>query len=714
MDYQYAAVDTIHPSPTNPRKSFPAEEMAEMIDSVTRHGVLQPVLVRPWPTAYAHGGATAPLYELVAGERRYRAAKGAGLEGIPAMVRNLSDHEVLEIQIIENLQRKGLHPIEEAEGYALMIQEHGYTADQLAEKIGKSRAYIYGRMKLTALSIPARLAFRDGKLTASTALLIARIPGETLQVKALDAITAGYEGILSYRAAAEVIQEEFCLYLNDASFPQENLLLVPAAGPCSTCPKRSGSNPELFADIERADVCTDPDCYQQKSKAWLAYQRKQAEDEGKTVISGEAAKKIDIAYSHDKYMPLDRRNYELDGAPTYRDTVAQAEIETVLIEDHRTGKLVEAVERKALASAMVAAGVKPERDYRQEERELERKTRAENEFRKRLFAAWHHEMQTQLADDGRPDFEPEELTLVASTLWLSLYGESQEVVMGFWAKPSQEKEAWSKRHAMTREVAERIPTMSRKELILFMVDCALASDGRASMASVNVPPSKLIERASACGIDHERIRNDIAEEKAMKAKKSGSKKTAPPPTEAPLGGEPERAGEEPGEEPRALALGDVVRVNGGMSDRVGRVTSIDTIKGAVSVEYLEKKNGVIGGVFRIQDITWIAEGSLPTTEAARAEDQKSDVETDEKTTAAKFHRALKIAYVHPANHELCWSGRGRQPKWVENWMKDGGTLDQLRVPDDQDQSSAGKPANEKPCAAHVIERCTKTLELPLA
>lgn len=646
MDYQYAAVDTIHPSPTNPRKSFPAEEMAEMIDSVTRHGVLQPVLVRPWPVAYAQGGDTAPLYELVAGERRYRAAKGAGLEGIPAMVRNLSDHEVLEIQIIENLQRKGLHPIEEAEGYALMIQEHGYTADQLAEKIGKSRAYIYGRMKLTALSMPARLAFRDGKLTASTALLIARIPGETLQAKALEAITAGYEGILSYRAAAEVIQEEFCLYLDEASFPQENLLLVPAAGACSTCPKRSGTNPELFADIERADVCTDPDCYQQKSKAWLAYQRKQAEDEGKTVISGEAAKKIDIAYSHDKYMPLDRRNYELDGAPTYRDTVAQADIETVLIEDHRTGKLIEAVERKALASALVAAGVKPERDYRQEERDLERKVRAENEFRKRLFATWHNEMQAQLADEEHPDFEPEELRLVASTLWRNLYGESQEVVMGYWAKPSQEKESWSKRHAMTREVAERIPSMTRRELILLMIDCALASDGRASMNSVNIPPSNLIERAAACGIDADRIRNDIEAEKAAKTKKAGSKKTASTPTEAPLGGEPERA----------------------------------------------------------KDI------------AETANDEKGDIEMDEKPSGAttRYRTMIKAEYAHPENHEVCWTGRGRKPKWVENWLKDGGTLDQLRVPDDQEQSSAGKPANEKPCAAHLAERCTKTLELPLA
>ncbi|MBP6637849.1 MAG: ParB/RepB/Spo0J family partition protein, partial [Sulfuritalea sp.] len=651
MDYQYAAIDTIHPSPTNPRKSFPAEEMAEMIDSVTRHGVLQPVLVRPWPVAYAHGGATAPLYELVAGERRYRAAKGAGLENIPAMVRNLSDHEVLEIQIIENLQRKGLHPIEEAEGYALMIQDYGYTADQLAEKIGKSRAYIYGRMKLTALSMPARLAFRDGKLTASTALLIARIPGEGLQVKAIDKITAGYNGILSYRDAAEVIQEDFCLYLDEASFPQENLLLVPGAGACSACPKRSGSNPELFADITRADVCTDPECHQQKTSAWLAYRRKQAEDEGKTVISGEAAKKIDIGYSHDKYVPLDRRNYELDGAPTYRDTVAQADIETVLIEDHRTGKLVEAVERKALASALEAAGVKPERDYRLEERELERRVRAENEYRRRLFATWHTEMQDQLASDPQPDFEPEELQLVASTLWSSLYGESQEVVMGYWAQPSTEKEVWTKRHAMTREVAARIPTMSRRELILLMIDCALASGGRASANSVDTPPTALIERARACGIDPERIRNDIAAEKAAKTTKNPPAKTTSTPSKAPLG-EALDSAKRPAVRPYVLEEGDRVQV---------KLDSHLINKG---------KLGYFRGLNQVGNaIVWL-DGEI-------------------------------ASYIcHPDNLDPIPVTDDAPPPVARG-----------RMTDQKTPSSAPAGANAKPCAAEPA-RCVKTLELP--
>jgi hypothetical protein len=81
---------------------------------------------------------------------------------------------------------------------------------------------------------------------------------------------------------------------------------------------------------------------------------------------------------------------------------------------------------------------------------------------------------------------------------------------------------------------------------------------------------------------------------------------------------------------------------------------------------------------------------------------------------ARHRAAIKAEYIHPENPDLCWTGRGRKPKWVENWLAAGGTLDQLRMPNDQDQSSAATAANAKPCAALPVDRCTKTLELPLA
>jgi ParB/RepB/Spo0J family partition protein len=134
----------ITPSTTNPRKSFPKDKLDELTDSVKRLGVLQPILLRP-----LNGGGT---YELVAGERRYRASKAAGLTDIPATVRELTDAEVLEIQVIENLQRSDPHELEEAEGYERCSSAHPsgekYTVDEIAAKVGKSRSYVFGRLKL--------------------------------------------------------------------------------------------------------------------------------------------------------------------------------------------------------------------------------------------------------------------------------------------------------------------------------------------------------------------------------------------------------------------------------------------------------------------------------------------------------------------------------------------------------------------------------------
>lgn len=199
QSFELIPLADLSPSPTNPRRTFDEGKLLEMADSIARHGVLQPILVRPWPAGQVMPGVVAfgtaaPGYEIIAGERRYRAAKIAAVETIPANVRHLDDNEVLEIQIIENLQREEVHPIEEAEGFQTLMQRTGCSAEELAAKVGRSKAYIYARLKLTALFQAGRDAFREGKLNASTALLIARIPGEKLQAEALEAIVDRTKG----------------------------------------------------------------------------------------------------------------------------------------------------------------------------------------------------------------------------------------------------------------------------------------------------------------------------------------------------------------------------------------------------------------------------------------------------------------------------------------------------------------------------------------
>lgn len=163
--HQLITLDRIHPSKTNPRRNFDAAALKELTASVQQNGVLQPVLVRP----------NGKGYELVAGERRYRAAKAAGLAELPAMVRELTDQEALEIQVIENLQRDDLHPLEEAEGYERLLKVPGYDVAKIAARIDRSEKYVYDRIKLLQLIEPIRKVFLHDEITAGHAILLARL-----------------------------------------------------------------------------------------------------------------------------------------------------------------------------------------------------------------------------------------------------------------------------------------------------------------------------------------------------------------------------------------------------------------------------------------------------------------------------------------------------------------------------------------------------------
>jgi ParB/RepB/Spo0J family partition protein len=270
-------------SPDN-RKRFNEAALQELAASIKAMGVAQPILIRPvTPTPEAP-----EEFEIVAGERRYRASIIAGMTTIPALCRKLSDLDAAKIRILENLQREDPHPMEEAEGYQLLMLQHGLTTDQLVTELKKSRAYVYARLKLCALCTDVREQFLDNKLPASTALLIARIPVPALQVRATKEIlqpTYGSEP-LSHRAAAAHIQSRYMLKLSAAIFEIKDARLLPEAGACTKCPKRTGNQPEVFADID-ADVCTDPDCFAEKRAAHGAALLAQASKAGVQVFEGE-------------------------------------------------------------------------------------------------------------------------------------------------------------------------------------------------------------------------------------------------------------------------------------------------------------------------------------------------------------------------------------------------------------------------------------------
>ena len=168
---QEIPLDRIVESKTNPRRVFDDLKLRELAANVKDHGVLQPVLVRP------HPAGDDGLFELVVGARRYRASKLAEKPSIPARIVNLSDSAALELQIIENLHRADVHELDEAFGYKALMEQNPdlYTVEVIGTKVGKSPAYVLGRLKLTELIPTVQKAFYEGKLTVGHALEIARL-----------------------------------------------------------------------------------------------------------------------------------------------------------------------------------------------------------------------------------------------------------------------------------------------------------------------------------------------------------------------------------------------------------------------------------------------------------------------------------------------------------------------------------------------------------
>jgi ParB family chromosome partitioning protein len=159
-------IELLHPNPAQPRKTFVEADLEELAQSLRAKGIIQPLLVRPSPRA-------AGDYEIVAGERRWRAAQRAGLREAPVVVRRLDDSEVLQIAIIENVQRADLNPVEEALAYRALIDQYGHTQDEVAEAVGKSRPHVANTLRLLSLPAEVQDHLLHGRLTAGHARALA-------------------------------------------------------------------------------------------------------------------------------------------------------------------------------------------------------------------------------------------------------------------------------------------------------------------------------------------------------------------------------------------------------------------------------------------------------------------------------------------------------------------------------------------------------------
>jgi ParB family transcriptional regulator, chromosome partitioning protein len=177
-DMQQIPLAQIRPNPHQPRQTFASAALDELRDSIARFGVLVPVIVRERGDGY----------ELIAGERRVRAAQAAGLETVPAIVRASDDRESLEVAIIENLQRENLDPLEEAMGFQHLMEAYSFTQEQVAERVGKSRPTVTNAMRLLSLPDAIKQYVRDGKLSAGHARALLALPVERREALARRAV----------------------------------------------------------------------------------------------------------------------------------------------------------------------------------------------------------------------------------------------------------------------------------------------------------------------------------------------------------------------------------------------------------------------------------------------------------------------------------------------------------------------------------------------
>jgi len=507
-------LDQIQPSKANPRRRVDDAALTELAESIKSRGVLQPILVRP---------VNADGYEIVCGERRWRASRTAGKDSIPARIVNLNDAEALELAVIENVQRENVHELDEAFGYKALIQQDPalYTVETIAAKVGRSPRYIYARLKLAELTPNVQRAFYEGKLTAGHATEIARLQPRD-QEHALQECFPGHgttRSILkdkdprpiNVRELRDWIQREIHLSLANAPFDVNDPNLLPSAGPCSTCPKRSGSNPLLFADtIKRADICTDPECFHQKRNALVEIRLKEVE------ASGE--KPVKVSDSHlfygQKPSPgvLNRPDYhEATAGDCPTTTVA------VVVEGNRAGtKLYICTNPRCKTHAAHSVGLSP--DEKAERKKQAEALRVHQEYRRRLLEEVYKRVPAQLSRH--------ELDLVALSYFSQLGHDNQHRLFKFFAWEEAKTKASSGDYTDYGKLASaKFDAMTTAEIGRFLMVCALAPDLYCPtyLSGATFPKdSKLAREAAHYKINANRILREATEKLAKKSPKQKS------------------------------------------------------------------------------------------------------------------------------------------------------------------------------------------------
>jgi ParB family chromosome partitioning protein len=516
-EYVSVPIGGLVESATNPRKAFDEKELDELAESIRSKGILSPLLVR---RENGH-------FEIVTGARRYRAAQLAGLREIPVRVATLTDEEALEAQIIENLLRTNIHPFEEAQGFRALLDKEGgkYTIETISAKTGKPASFVAKRLTLLDLVKPAADAFTAGHIGIEHALLIAKLAPEVQEEVLRRCFDSHYAADDKERSLVPVsrlqawIEHNVYLSLKSVPFSKDDEALVPEAGSCANCPKRTGFNRLLFSEVrEDSDCCTNAACFNQKLDAHVAQR---------------VAKMPNLVQISESYRTLDEACVRPRSA--YVEVVApkKANTKDALPEHKPCNHLTAAIHTDGMQKGrLVKICANPDCKIHFENRKKEEEQRiqwkaektAANKKAKQTLA-FRHRLFADVLKRVKPQFGTEELRMVAQFVLRSI---SHDLACRL-----------AKRHGLQNpkdahdwQMAEKARTLYKKAdaagLAALIFEAMLISP--AGNASVNKDDDPLADAASLYKIDTKALRTTVAKaekEKAQKKDKGASVKVKP-------------------------------------------------------------------------------------------------------------------------------------------------------------------------------------------
>jgi ParB family transcriptional regulator, chromosome partitioning protein len=522
-------IDRIRESGSNPRRTFEERGLRDLADNIQIHGVLQPIVLRPSPEG-AEG-----MYELVAGARRLRASKLAGKNTIPATVRNLTDAEASEVRLVENLQRENIHELDEGIGYRSLMELRPdfYTVETIAAQVAKSPAYIRGRISLTELIPAAQTAFYDGRLTVAHALEIARLQARD-QERALMECFPGHRNsgsilkdrkaeVLTIRQLREWIEREIHLDLKHAPFDTEDANLLPAAGACSACPKRTGNNPLLFPEIKNRSLCTDPSCHQAKIQAFVQLRA------APLVRNGQKPVQISESPSWQVYTKAPNTLYEGQYRRAEREGECPNTQVAVVVDGRKAGTVMHICTDEKCKTHRQFSRYEISPQEREQRRKLALAIRVQKEARARILQAVRQKLPSVLV---RADFE-----MLALDYFRRLGHDNHHRLFQVYGwEEKKTKTSWGGTSVDHEKLAEtRIHTMTATDLNRFMVTCAIVPDlycpGYNSAETLS-REANLMRTAARYKVDASKITATVTEELSAK-KKGGRPRTRSSTTRAP-------------------------------------------------------------------------------------------------------------------------------------------------------------------------------------